>query len=318
MSATEQGKQIRAVVSYTDGQLYASTATTSATSAVNPPPDTLPPTVVSSTVEGNSVALFFSEAVQATGPNLTSFVVKVGGTSRTVTGITYDSVNRNKYTLTLSGTAPTSSQSLTVSYAGTGTNVVKDVAGNPMAPFSNVPVETYLSSATVSTLFADYKNLTLTGSSAINGTGNTKNNTIIGNTGANSIDGGAGADTLTGLAGADTYVYTTLSNSLLGAPGAYTYDRITDLAIGTDRIDGPSTVTAVALKELGTVSTLDQAGIAALLTTANFVANGAATFGFGSRTFLALNNSVAGFSSTTDAVVDITGFTGLLTNLAII
>ncbi|MDQ7251724.1 calcium-binding protein, partial [Dongia sedimenti] len=50
------------------------------------------------------------------------------------------------------------------------------------------------------------ENLTLTGTSAINGTGNALANTVTGNSGANVLDGGTGADTLIGGAGNDTYV----------------------------------------------------------------------------------------------------------------
>ena len=113
-----------------------------------------------------------------------------------------------------------------------------------------------------------------------------------------------------------------LADSLLGTSGTPGYDKITDFAIGTDRLDGPTAVTAANLAELGRVNTLDQAGISAVLSTTTFLANRAATFsyldGTTTRTFLALNNGTAGFSSTTDAIIDITGFSGSLSNLAIV
>ncbi|PKN86346.1 MAG: Ig family protein, partial [Deltaproteobacteria bacterium HGW-Deltaproteobacteria-1] len=65
------------------------------------------------------------------------------------------------------------------------------------------------------TLGANVNNLTLTGTSAINGTGTALNNVIIGNSannilagnaGNDTLDGGAGADTMNGGAGNDTYV----------------------------------------------------------------------------------------------------------------
>jgi Ca2+-binding RTX toxin-like protein len=56
------------------------------------------------------------------------------------------------------------------------------------------------------TLGANLENLTLTGSAAINGTGNELNNAIAGNGAANILAGGTGNDTLNGGAGADTLV----------------------------------------------------------------------------------------------------------------
>jgi Ca2+-binding RTX toxin-like protein len=53
------------------------------------------------------------------------------------------------------------------------------------------------------TLAPNVENLYLTGSSAINGTGNTGNNLIVGNGAANNLNGGGGNDTLDGGAGAD-------------------------------------------------------------------------------------------------------------------
>ena len=102
----------------------------------------------------------------------------------------------------------------------------------------------------------------------------------------------------------------------------YTFDRITDFAIGQDKIDGPKTVSSTQLQKLGTVATLDQAGLQGVLTSTKFVANGAATFTYNDngliRTFVAMNAGVAGFDVNNDAVVEITGATGLLTNLSIV
>jgi Ca2+-binding RTX toxin-like protein len=56
------------------------------------------------------------------------------------------------------------------------------------------------------TLGSNLENLILTGIAAINGTGNTANNTLTGNSAANVLDGGAGTDTLIGGLGDDTYI----------------------------------------------------------------------------------------------------------------
>jgi Ca2+-binding RTX toxin-like protein len=62
------------------------------------------------------------------------------------------------------------------------------------------------------TLSANVEKMILTGVGAINGTGNSLNNTITGNSAANSIDGGAGTDSLIGGAGNDTYVVDSTSD----------------------------------------------------------------------------------------------------------
>jgi Ca2+-binding RTX toxin-like protein len=88
--------------------------------------------------------------------------------------------------------------------------------------------------------YATVENLTLLGSSAINGTGNGLNNTITGNSAANILDGGTGTDTLigglgkdtlTGGAANDTFVFKTLQDSSVAAP-----DLIGDFAVG-DKIN---------------------------------------------------------------------------------
>ena len=91
-------------------------------------------------------------------------------------------------------------------------------------------------------LGANVENLTLTGSAAINGTGNGGANIIIGNSGANVIIGGGGADMLTGGAGADVFKYLALSDSTNGA-----MDVITDFTgkKGGDKID-VSAIDAIA------------------------------------------------------------------------
>lgn len=54
--------------------------------------------------------------------------------------------------------------------------------------------------------YANIENIILTGSAALNASGDSADNKLTGNTGNNKLTGGAGADTLTGLSGNDTYV----------------------------------------------------------------------------------------------------------------
>jgi Ca2+-binding RTX toxin-like protein len=139
------------------------------------------------------------------------------------------------------------------------------------------------------------------------------NDIISSGFGNDTVVGRAGGDILTGGAGSDTFKYEYRTDSLLG-----NYDVIKDLAIGNDFIDGPVALTAAQVKELGNVTALTEVSIKQVLTSTNFVANGASTFTFGTRTFLGINDSIAGYSATSDAIIEITGFTGSLTNLAII
>jgi serralysin len=76
------------------------------------------------------------------------------------------------------------------------------------------------------TLGSDVENLTLTGSTAINGTGNALDNVITGNGAANLLSGsdgndtligGGGADMMTGGIGNDTFTFTDISDSLPGS-----------------------------------------------------------------------------------------------------
>ncbi|HEV2864940.1 MAG TPA: M10 family metallopeptidase C-terminal domain-containing protein, partial [Allosphingosinicella sp.] len=110
---------------------------------------------------------------------------------------------------------------------GNDTYVV-DVATDRITEASGAGTDTVRSSVSL-TLGANVENLTLTGSAALNGTGNALNNTIVGNAAANLLNGGAGGDLLTGGGGADTFAFT----SALG--GGYV-DRITDFATGVDKI----------------------------------------------------------------------------------
>jgi len=75
-------------------------------------------------------------------------------------------------------------------------------AGDTITEAANSGTDTVMTSATY-TLGTNLENLTLTGTTAINGTGNTLDNVLIGNTAINTLTGGAGNDLLNGGLGND-------------------------------------------------------------------------------------------------------------------
>ncbi|MCX5942454.1 MAG: calcium-binding protein [Cyanobacteria bacterium] len=143
-------------------------------------------------------------------------------------------------------------------------------------------------------------------------TGDKGANRLSGNGGNDVLTGLGGKDLLTGGSGADTFVFG-YGDSLLSG-----FDLITDLEIGVDAIDGWA---ATAVTTIGRASSLNAGDLGRLFGN-NFLANGAAAFVVGStggdRTFLALNDSQLGFQAGKDLIIEITGYTGSLSNLAIV
>jgi Ca2+-binding RTX toxin-like protein len=119
---------------------------------------------------------------------------------------------------------------------GTGTDTLIGGAGNDtyilnvatdiVTENANEGTDTVKTGVTY-TLAANVENLTLTGTSAVNGTGNALNNVLSGNSAINTLTGAAGNDTLDGGAGADRLVGGT-GNDTYWLGRGYGVDSITE------------------------------------------------------------------------------------------
>lgn len=193
------------------------------------------PAVTSISVEANQLSLTFSEEVVSSGLKTNRFVVTVAGAGRAVSAIWPGSTS-NELRLTLTGAAPTSSQTVRLRYTDLSSandvhGVIQDKDGNdlPTIAAPGVAADTFRSSATVTSLASTTTKLVLTGEGAINGTGNNLANSISGNAAANILNGGLGNDTLIGGLGND---------SLTGGLGAdiFRFDTAPDSSSNRDLI----------------------------------------------------------------------------------
>ena len=179
--------------------------------------------------------------------------------------------------------------------------------------------------ASVSRTLGSYQeNLILSGTAAINGTGNTLANTLTGNSAANVLDGGAGDDILSGGAGDDRLIGGAGNDRLIGgagkdvltggagndifdfnAPGetgltSPIWDVITDFMRGSDKID-------LATLDANTATAANDAFGAIIGSTTTFTAAGQLKVANGVLYGNTDSDSIAEFA------IQLTGITSLTT-----
>lgn len=167
-------------------------------------------------------------------------------------------------------------------YAGTGIDTVSSSVTWDLSKFSQVPVSqsAYGMSPYNSTepeiTGLDY--LVLTGSDAINGTGNELSNYLFGNSANNQLSGLAGNDWLAGGLGNDTLIGGEGVDTLIGGGGDDVYyadlsDSITeDLNGGQDRVIAPDLIN-LDIRLFGNLEDLELTGNSATYAYGNDLAN---------------------------------------------
>ncbi|MDX2228739.1 MAG: cadherin-like domain-containing protein [Leptolyngbyaceae cyanobacterium bins.349] len=152
------------------------------------------------------------------------------------------------------------------------------------------------------TLGSNVENLTLTGSAALEGIGNSLNNLITGNSGSNELNGGAGDDTLLGGNGNDRLLGGSGNDILIGGAGNDTLIGGTgnDVFVYTAFSDRNDTITDFN-------TSLDKLDLVALSLGANPIANGFLRFSqSGSNTLVQIdqNGATGGASFSTLATLN--------------
>ncbi|MFN7527229.1 MAG: beta strand repeat-containing protein, partial [Dolichospermum sp.] len=213
-------------------------------------------TVQYATANGTAIAASDYTSTSGTltfNPGVTSQVINIP--------ILNDSLNEANETFTLNLASPINAS---LGTAKTATTTITDT----------------LSASVTTTLPGGVENLTLTGTTAINGTGNANNNVFQGNSANN---------TLTGLDGNDTYRF--LANTALGR------DTITETTTGgIDNLDFTGTTAAVNVNLGVATSQTVNSNLKLILSANNVIENATGGTGNDRLTGNALNNTLNGSS----------------------
>ncbi|MEI7612750.1 MAG: putative Ig domain-containing protein, partial [Betaproteobacteria bacterium] len=215
--------------------------------------------VIATDLAGAAVSSSFAVTVNASNPGLT--LTGTSGNDALTGGSGNDTLSGGAGADTLTGGAGNDlldgGTGADRMVGGTGNdNYVVDSSSDVIVENANEGTDAVQSSITY-TLGANVENLTLTGASAINGTGNSLNNVLTGNAANNTLNGGTGADTMMGGAGND----------------AYGVDNIGDV-VTENANEGTDSVTATISYTLGAnVENLTLSGATAINGTGNALVN---------------------------------------------
>ena len=180
---------------------------------------------IAAVAEVENLLLTGSANIDGTGNSLANLISGNSGNNSLVGGSGDDTITGGGGTDTLAGGIGND-----VLLADDATDVVQELTGEGTDTVRSSVTYTLPTGST-----GQIENLVLTGSNAINGTGNDLNNTLTGNSAANLLSGGSGADTMAGGLGDDTYVIDNVG------------DSVTELAgQGTDTVQSSITIALLA------------------------------------------------------------------------